>query len=52
MKEKPILFMIDWHIRLTFGVVLPNKKCESVVKAIIKSWVGIAFGVQGCLFSD
>ena len=44
MKDKPRLFMIDWHSRLT------NKKCESVVKAIIKSWVGVACGVPGCLF--
>jgi hypothetical protein len=49
MKEKPILFMIDWHSRLTIGTVIPNKKCESVVKAIIK-WVGVTVGVPGCLF--
>jgi hypothetical protein len=52
MKDKPILFMIDWHSRLTIGAVIPNKKCESVVKAIIKCWVGVAFGVPGCLFSN
>ena len=52
MREKPILFMIDWHSRLTIGAVIPNKKCESVVKAIIKCWVGVAFGVPGCLFSN
>ena len=52
MKDKPILFMIYWHSRLTIGTVIPNKKCESVIKAIIKSWVGVAFGVPGCLFSD
>ena len=52
MNKKPILFMKDWHSRLTIGAIIPNKKCESVVKAIIKSWVGVAFGVPGCLFSD
>jgi hypothetical protein len=52
MNKKPILFMKDCHSRLTIGTIIPNKKCESVVKAIIKCWVGVAFGVPGCLFSD
>ena len=52
MNTKPILFMIDWHSRITVGVIIPNKRCKSVVKAIIKCWVGVAFGVPGCLFSD
>ena len=52
MNDKPRLFVMDWHSRPTIGAVMPNKKYESVVKAIIKNCVGVGYGVPGCWFSD
>ena len=51
-KVKPILFLIDWHSRLTVGREIPNKRSESVAKVILKCWVGVGYGAPGCLYSD
>ena len=51
-KVKPILFLIDWHSRLTVGREIPNKFPESVAKVILKFWVGVGYGAPGCLYSD
>ena len=48
-NQKPILFIIDWHSRLTVGVVAPNKRTETTAKAILKLWIGVGYGIQGCL---
>ena len=51
-KVKPILFLLDWHSRLTVGREIQNKFPESLVKVILKFWVGVGYGVPGCLYSD
>jgi hypothetical protein len=36
MKDKPRLLMVDWQSRQIIDIVMPNKECESGIKAIIK----------------
>ena len=45
-KEKILLHMINHATRLSITVILPSKKPDQIVNAIMKYWVSIYWIVQ------